>query len=156
VIYRHIPEFFPKLVNQKYNVHLMVHYPFGTLQLCKLPVLSSRSILQAPPVFSLSLPEISSILLFHQLFTFWPYTPLAVVSCARKTTRINHCYDSANSGSFVERGRCAQHTKIPSLYALSNRQAIKKRLMFLPGYGLIAIADWSIIVQCHLLVKHGF
>jgi hypothetical protein len=28
--------------------------------------------------------------------------------------------------------------------------------MFLPGYGLIAIADWSIIVQCHLLVKHGF
>jgi hypothetical protein len=32
----------------------------------------------------------------------------------------------------------------------------KKRLMFLPGYGPIAIADWSIIVQCHLLVKHGF
>jgi hypothetical protein len=31
----------------------------------------------------------------------------------------------------------------------------KKRLMFLPGYGPIAIADWSIIVQCHLLVKHG-
>jgi hypothetical protein len=25
--------------------------------------------------------------------------------------------------------------------------------MFLPGYGPIAIADWSIIVQCHLLVK---
>jgi hypothetical protein len=24
--------------------------------------------------------------------------------------------------------------------------------MFLPGYGPIAIADWSIIVQCHLLV----
>jgi hypothetical protein len=34
------------------------------------------------------------------------------------------------------------------LYALS--------LMFLPGYGPIAIADWSIIVQCHLLVKHEF
>jgi hypothetical protein len=28
--------------------------------------------------------------------------------------------------------------------------------MFLPGYGPIAIADWLIIVQCHLLVKHGF
>jgi hypothetical protein len=25
--------------------------------------------------------------------------------------------------------------------------------MFLPGYGPMAIADWSIIVQCHLLVK---
>jgi hypothetical protein len=23
--------------------------------------------------------------------------------------------------------------------------------MFLPGYGPIAIADWSIIVQCHIL-----
>jgi hypothetical protein len=32
----------------------------------------------------------------------------------------------------------------------------KKRLMFLSGYGSKAIADWSIIVQCHLLVKHGF
>jgi hypothetical protein len=34
----------------------------------------------------------------------------------------------------------------------------KKRLMFLPGYGPIAIADWSIIVQCHIpvLVKRGF
>jgi hypothetical protein len=31
-----------------------------------------------------------------------------------------------------------------------------KRLMFLPGYGPIAIADWSIIVQCHPLVKYGF
>jgi hypothetical protein len=38
----------------------------------------------------------------------------------------------------------------------SNRQPIKKHLMFLPGYGPIAIADWSINVQCHLLVKHGF
>jgi hypothetical protein len=28
--------------------------------------------------------------------------------------------------------------------------------MFLPGYGPIAFADWSIIVHCHLLVKHGF
>jgi hypothetical protein len=47
------------------------------------------------------------------------YTPLAVVSHARKTTRINHCYDSANSGCFVERGhcdrRCTRHAKIPSL-----------------------------------------
>jgi hypothetical protein len=32
----------------------------------------------------------------------------------------------------------------------------KKHLTFLSGYGPIAIADWSIIVQCHLLVKHGF
>jgi hypothetical protein len=42
------------------------------------------------------------------------------------------------------------------LYALSNRHPIKTRLMFLPGYGLIAIANWSIIVQCHLLVNMGF
>jgi hypothetical protein len=37
-------------------------------------------------------------------------------------------------------------------YAPGNRQPIKKCLMFLPGYGPMAIADWSIIVQCHLLV----
>jgi hypothetical protein len=38
----------------------------------------------------------------------WGYTPLAVVSRARKTLRVsfNHCWDSANSGCFVERGRC--------------------------------------------------
>jgi hypothetical protein len=42
------------------------------------------------------------------------------------------------------------------LHCLSNWQPIKKRLMFLPGYGPMAIADWSIIMQCHLLVKHGF
>jgi hypothetical protein len=41
-------------------------------------------------------------------------------------------------------------------YALSKRQPIKKRLIFLPGYGPMAIVDWSIIVQCHLLIKHGF
>jgi hypothetical protein len=41
------------------------------------------------------------------------------------------------------------------LYAPGNWQPIKKCLMFLPGYGPIAITDWSIIVQCHLLVKHG-
>jgi hypothetical protein len=41
------------------------------------------------------------------------------------------------------------------LYALSNRQPIKKRL-FLPGYAPIAIADWSIIVQCHLLVTQAW
>jgi hypothetical protein len=50
----------------------------------------------------------------------------------------------------------ANYTLIFVYSALSNRQPIKKRLMFLPGYGPIAIADWSIIVQCHLLVKHGF
>jgi hypothetical protein len=39
-------------------------------------------------------------------------------------------------------------------YSHSNLQPIKKHLMFLPGYGPIAIAaDWSIIVQCHLLVQ---
>jgi hypothetical protein len=31
-----------------------------------------------------------------------------------------------------------------------------KNVSCFPGYGPIAIADWSIIVQCHLLVKHGF
>jgi hypothetical protein len=51
---------------------------------------------------------------------------------------------------------CQLHTHSSLHYALSNRQPIKKRLMFLPGYALIAIADWSIIVQSHLLVKHGF
>jgi hypothetical protein len=49
---------------------------------------------------------------------------------------------------------CQFHTYSCLHYALSNRQPIKKRLMFLPGYDPIAIADWSIIVQCHLLVKH--
>jgi hypothetical protein len=49
---------------------------------------------------------------------------------------------------------CVSITHYSCLHcALSNRQPIKKRLMFLPGYGQIAIADWSIIVQCHLLVK---
>jgi hypothetical protein len=56
----------------------------------------------------------------NQPWTGWGvYTPLTVVSRAHKTTRINHCYNSANSGSFVERGccdrRCTQHAKIPSL-----------------------------------------
>jgi hypothetical protein len=47
------------------------------------------------------------------------YTPLAVVSRARKTL-INHCYDRANSGCFVERGRCTQHAKIPSGSSLTS------------------------------------
>jgi hypothetical protein len=51
---------------------------------------------------------------------------------------------------------CQLYTYSCLIYALSKRQPIKKLLMFLPGYGPIAIADWSIIVQCHLLVKHGF
>jgi hypothetical protein len=46
---------------------------------------------------------------------------------------------------------CQLYAYIYLLYALSNRQPIKKRIMFLPGYGPMAIADWSIIVQCHLL-----
>jgi uncharacterized membrane protein required for colicin V production len=50
---------------------------------------------------------------------------------------------------------CQLYTYSCLLYAPSNRQPIKKRLMFLHGYGPIAIADWSIIVQCHLLIKHG-
>jgi hypothetical protein len=50
----------------------------------------------------------------------------------------------------------ANNTLSYLLYALSNRQPIKKRIMFLPGYCPIVIADWSIIVQCHLLVKQGF
>jgi hypothetical protein len=46
---------------------------------------------------------------------------------------------------------CQLHTYSCLHYALSNRQPIKQCLMFLPGYGPIAIADWSIIVHCHLL-----
>jgi hypothetical protein len=38
---------------------------------------------------------------------------------------------------------CQLYAYSCSLYALSNRQPIKKSLMFLPGYGPIAIADWS-------------
>jgi hypothetical protein len=55
------------------------------------------------------------------------YTPLAVVFRTRKTPpqRINHCYDSANSGCFVERGCCdrccTQHAKIPSGSSLTSR-----------------------------------
>jgi hypothetical protein len=48
----------------------------------------------------------------------------------------------------------AKYTLIIVYTAINNWQPIKK--MFLPGCGPIAIADWSIIVQCHLLVKHGF
>jgi hypothetical protein len=52
---------------------------------------------------------------------------------------------------------CVNYTLIVvySMLLVTGSQS-KKRLMFLPGYGPIAIADWSIIVQCHLLVKHGF
>jgi hypothetical protein len=50
------------------------------------------------------------------------YTPLAVVS--RASTRINHCYDSANPSCFVERGHCdrhcTQHAKIPSGSSLTS------------------------------------
>jgi hypothetical protein len=55
------------------------------------------------------------------------YTPLAVqlVSCARKTLRVSTtATDSANSGCFVERGRCdrrsTQHAKIPSGSSLTS------------------------------------
>jgi hypothetical protein len=58
--------------------------------------------------------------------------------------------------SIVRVSEHVNYTLIDLHYVLSNRQPNKKRLMFLPGYGPIAIADWSIIVQCHLLVKHGF
>jgi hypothetical protein len=53
---------------------------------------------------------------------------------------------------------CQLQTYIYLRYTLtwSNRQPIKKRPCFLPGYGPIAIADWSIIVHCNLLVKLGF
>jgi hypothetical protein len=44
---------------------------------------------------------------------------------------------------------CQLYTYSCLLYALSNRQPIKQNLMFLPGYGPIPIADWSIIVQFH-------
>jgi hypothetical protein len=51
---------------------------------------------------------------------------------------------------------CQLYTYICLHYALSNLQPINKTPHVLPGYGPIAIADWSILVHCHLLVKHGF
>jgi hypothetical protein len=49
------------------------------------------------------------------------YTSLAVVSCARKTLRVSTiAIGSANSGCFVERGRCARHAKILSVSLTSD------------------------------------
>jgi hypothetical protein len=47
-------------------------------------------------------------------------------------------------------------TSRPLDYALSNWQPIKQRLMFFPGYGPIAIADWSIIVHAIYWSNMGF
>jgi hypothetical protein len=48
------------------------------------------------------------------------YTPLAVVSRARKTLRVSTtATDSANSGCFVER-RCTRHAKITSGSSLTS------------------------------------
>jgi hypothetical protein len=41
------------------------------------------------------------------------HSPRSGFSRPQDSTRINHCYNSANSSCFVERGRCAQHAKIP-------------------------------------------
>jgi hypothetical protein len=50
--------------------------------------------------------------------------PTDVTLPSQDSTRINHCYDSANSGCFVERGRCdrrcTQHAKIPSGSSLTS------------------------------------
>jgi hypothetical protein len=64
------------------------------------------------------------------------------------TTRMLDATNYANQDHM----RVNLHTYSCLHYALSNRQSIKKRFMFLPGYDPIAIADWSIIVQwqCHL------
>jgi hypothetical protein len=108
-----------------------------------------------------------------QWITRSSYTPLAVVSRAR--TRINHCstwrkyevnilakcwfcVQYKNFGSYELREprlyACQLYSYSCLHYALSNLQPIKKRLMFLSGFGPIAIADWSSLVHCHLLVKH--
>jgi hypothetical protein len=46
------------------------------------------------------------------------HSPRSGFARPQDSTRINHCHDSANSGCFVERGRCdrrwTQHAKIPS------------------------------------------
>jgi hypothetical protein len=49
------------------------------------------------------------------------------------------------------------HLPIPMLTVNfgSGNKSIFATQKNLPGYGPIPIADWSIIVQCHLLVKHG-
>jgi hypothetical protein len=77
------------------------------------------------------------------------YTPLAVVSHARKTLRVSttatiaqipelSSKEGAVIGAALYSARlyaCQLYTYSCLLYALSNRQPIKKCLMFLPGYG---------------------
>jgi hypothetical protein len=48
------------------------------------------------------------------------HSPRSGFARPQDSTRINHCYDSANSGCFVKRGRCAQHAKIPSGSSLTS------------------------------------
>jgi hypothetical protein len=53
----------------------------------------------------------------HSALLLYPftYTPLAVVSRARKTLRVlTTASDRANSGCFVERRHCTLHAKIPN------------------------------------------
>jgi hypothetical protein len=127
---------------------------------------------------NLRIHNLTSVLYASCNSLLWPTLPSQWFRAPARFYAYQPLLRSANSGCFVERGRCdrrcTRHAKISSglrkpilytcklhtysslLYALRNRQPIKKRLMFLPGYGPIAIADWSIIVQCHLLDKHGF
>jgi hypothetical protein len=52
------------------------------------------------------------------------YTPLAVVSRARKVSLCNHCSKWHKIGCFVERGHCDQHTKISSGSSLTSDTGI--------------------------------
>jgi hypothetical protein len=46
------------------------------------------------------------------------HSPRSGFARTQDSTRINHCWDSANSGCFVERGRCTHHAKILSRSSL--------------------------------------
>jgi hypothetical protein len=51
---------------------------------------------------------------------------------------------------------CVNYTLIVVYSMLLVTGSQLKTSHVLPGYGPTAIADLSIIVQCHILVKHGF
>jgi hypothetical protein len=80
------------------------------------------------------------------------FSKMLVLSGVFLNTRIFWYYELREPRLYA----CQLYANSCLLYALSNRQPIKTRIMFLLGYGPIAIADWSIIVQCHLFVKREF
>jgi hypothetical protein len=76
-------------------------------------------------VYSNLNPTTSTKSIYNKCYTtmvskasFILHSPRSGFSHPQDSTRINHCYDSANSGCFAERGRsdrrCTQHAKIPS------------------------------------------